>query len=813
MSRGQRSCLLVSRSPCLLVLCLLSSPGCLRKPVTTSASPFSGMTPAAVNVRIESRPAMPPNGGSSASATPNITSPVGSQVVLIATATDGRGNPLTKQKIEWLLEGVGSILEVDKDDWGKWFAGPGSKLDTQRAVTYTSARSRRIPAGTDNPADTIVLEPGQTWCRIDSLQEGESKVTVYAPDKSRDLNSAVLTHRWVDVDWSIPRTLTDRTGAQQFLSTSVFRRSDHQGLPGYRVRYRIIDGPPAEFVPGQKTDDYVLTDMAGRASITLAQLAQTPGRNRVAIEIVQLSDQTVVGQGETVVEWQAPSIALRGSFPTTVVAGQDLAGTLTVTNTSAVAARYLTIRATIPDGMSLVSANPQAYQDGYSLVWVMDQMPGQAQSNLSVIYRAVRPVQVVCKASVETSDGLHSEGNFPIQVLPAPRAQLQVVCSGPSTALLARNSLTPLPMPATLLLTVSNIGTDSANTRLRAELSPGLSNDSGRNPVEFDLGVLTPGGRTVVPLVVKPRQAGPASIRFSALVDGQVLAQAEHKLTVKEGGLALQVTGPSVLYVGQEGKWTVELVNSGVLPLAQATVVGSLPPELDFVSASDGGQLQGREVTWSVGQLGPKGTKRMELTGRANQISALINVKARVNTSVMDTTSASTKLVASKQANPTATGNLSEPTGWPVTDQVQTTGELLGLPALTLKVHGEGPIEVGDQTRYAIDVSNSGTLAAAEVQLVGIVPSQLVVLAPPVGPFHIEGQKVIFNPLPLLSPGQTVRYIIQVQGVAHGDARFRAELTSSTTKGRPVVKEHSLKVLQHPYAPPEGQPAPQAPTR
>ena len=42
-----------------------------------------------------------------------------------------------------------------------------------------------------------------------------------------------------------------RVGAEHVLITNVFRHTDRQPLANYRVRYRLLDGPPAGFQPGR----------------------------------------------------------------------------------------------------------------------------------------------------------------------------------------------------------------------------------------------------------------------------------------------------------------------------------------------------------------------------------------------------------------------------------------------------------------------------------------------------------------------------------------------------------------------------------
>src|SRR5262249_9160531 len=54
------------------------------------------------------------------------------RVIVIATVTDGEGNPLRNCRVEWLLEGVGSIIEVDQR--GE-LSTHGYKVDNRYAVS------------------------------------------------------------------------------------------------------------------------------------------------------------------------------------------------------------------------------------------------------------------------------------------------------------------------------------------------------------------------------------------------------------------------------------------------------------------------------------------------------------------------------------------------------------------------------------------------------------------------------------------------------------------------------------------------------
>src|SRR5262245_51251572 len=62
------------------------------------------------------------------------TNPVGTQHVLVATIYDEKGQPRRHRRVEWIVEGVGNILEVDESGV---FPGRGYKDGPKYAVSYT----------------------------------------------------------------------------------------------------------------------------------------------------------------------------------------------------------------------------------------------------------------------------------------------------------------------------------------------------------------------------------------------------------------------------------------------------------------------------------------------------------------------------------------------------------------------------------------------------------------------------------------------------------------------------------------------------
>ena len=71
--------------------------------------------------------------------------------MLIATVYDEEGQPRRKRRVEWMLEGVGNIVEVDESGYT---LSRGSKVDNKYAISYTDYLEHTITRGNDNPASS-----------------------------------------------------------------------------------------------------------------------------------------------------------------------------------------------------------------------------------------------------------------------------------------------------------------------------------------------------------------------------------------------------------------------------------------------------------------------------------------------------------------------------------------------------------------------------------------------------------------------------------------------------------------------------------
>src|SRR5262249_18595134 len=103
-------------------------------------------------------------------------------------------------------------------------------------------------------------------------------------------------------------------------------------------------------------------------------------------------------------------------------------------------------------------------------------------------------------------------------------------------------------------------------------------------------------------------------------------------------------------------------------------------------------------------------------------------------------------------------------------------------------------IEVGGELTYEVRIVNQGSCACANIQITATAPDGLQPREGSGPTSHrMQGQQLLFDPLPRLATKADVVYRIKVRGVQPGDYRFRGQMTCDQFKA-PVVKEESSRV-------------------
>jgi uncharacterized repeat protein (TIGR01451 family) len=715
-----------------------------------------------------------------------VTAPARGTQVLIATIYDADGKPRRKRRVEWIVEGPGSIVEVDESGW---LPGRGMKVDNKYGFSHTDYFEHTITRGNDDPNDDFCIRPGQTWCAITSAVEGQTTVIAYAPEIADwDKNKQYVRINWIDANLNFPPPVTARAGGEYTFATKLTSSKD--GATGYRIRYRIVDGPPAALYTskaanvGSVTEAMTDVEQDGLARVSIHQPAASPGTNRIAIEVIKPSPSEpgqfqVVSKGETKITWQAPQLNVNVNAARTAALNRDLAVTYGVNSSGGVDAATGTLTAAIPEGLELVRTEPRAVQDGNTLIWTLNTIGSRPQT-FQAVYQPRRLGQFNFTADARTPDGLSARGLQPVQVT---EAKLELKLEGPRTAVTGE----ALPFQATVM----NHGEGVAEQiRVRVRLDEGLQAANKTDLVEGTIAHLPPGSSKSISLPITAVQAGKFGLNASAVAEGNLIAPPQAAtVEVREVQLSVSGHGPGRAYVGQDATWKFIVRNTGDVNMEKVVLRATLPPEMRVVSASDGGRSSGRQVVWEFGTAPARREKEVSLTVACTRLAERTRILATVNgTPVADQDGLSRPVSLVKPLE----GRSAE---LPV--------EILGIPALQISVKdADDPVGVGQQTTYTIRVRNTGTLAAKQVIASADVPKNLRPLRAtgPGKPGQVDGQRIVFPPLDSLAPDAEATFVVAVEGSVPGDARFRAEVRS-VMLAQPLRAEEPTRVLDRSSGP------------
>jgi uncharacterized repeat protein (TIGR01451 family) len=448
---------------------------------------------------------------------------------------------------------------------------------------------------------------------------------------------------------------------------------------------------------------------------------------------------------------QTPTVYLEKIGPPTVAAGKSFAYEIVARNTGTVPVFNVLVEDEIPAGARFVSADPKPEAHGERLAWNLGSLDVGGERRIKVELQAVGEGELTAGATVTFS----ASSSLRTQII---RPKLALTVTGPEGIQVGDR--------AEFQIKVANVGTGPAmNVVLHDVLPPGLWHSQGRH-IDAELGTLAPGESKIVPLPTTAVKAGPQVNETQVTAEDGLKASARSHIVVTEAVLSLTTSGPKRRYLNREAQFTIELANSGSAAAAGVVVTDQLPEGLEFVAASEGGvhDPATRTVRWQIEAVPP-----------AQKRTLWVKVLAK----------APGDLVTRTTAQATRGREL----------RAEAAVRVEGMAALVCEVVDlENPIEVGAETTYEIRVFNQGTAPSTGIQVVANLPRGLTAKGAtgPV-PYHVQGQQVVFDPLPKLAPRADTVYRVRLAGLEAGDLRVKVQLTSDQVRV-PVCQEEVTHV-------------------
>lgn len=737
--------------------------------------------------------------------------PVGSEVVLLAGVLGPDGYLRTNERIEWSLVpgGVGEFVEVDPGSFVDWlvldFTRP-RRLSNTFAVGSTSRQYLRLTRGTPIASDDICVLRGQTWVTVAAATEGTSYVTAFAPGVTAwNLHKQTAVIHWIDAQWRFPPPAINPAGTTHVFTTTVTRHTDQSPHAGWIVRYEIVGGPPAGFAPDGAQAIEIATDDAGQASAEIFQKQAAGGTNQIKIEIIrpeglpgQSGQRLVVGSGSTSKTWSAPEISVSKTGPAVAAPGATVDYLIQITNPGDLPAQGVTVTDEVPTGMELIETTPPGEIVGNRIRWTPGTLSPRQTQTFRVSLRAVGSGAATSCAEVSASEGLRARDcvTTSIQTAPVSPARIDVQILGPNRATVGER--------VDYELVVTNRGSATATDLLiKDRFDDGLKHEVAESPIERDLGDLDPGESRRIGVSFQAVAEGRQCQKVEIVGSGGVLASAESCLTVASPqtlptpsqpsgeaplqppaqpaetpagrpSVGVRVGGPPSGNVGQVARFSTTVTNTGPVPLTRLRIVSDLDAGLQPAQATEGYQLVGDDLVWTIERLESGKAILFEVVCRCQKPGPELCNRVRVTT----------------QQGARAEGKACL--------EVRGAGVIPSLSGLTMSVADlRDPVAVGKEVTYEIRVHNAGQTAHNNVTLSAVLPpgTTLVPLKTS-GPssFDLSGRQVEFEPVGNVRVGETLNYRVRVLAQEKGDVTFQA-LVQSQSMQQPMRVEEGTQIV------------------
>lgn len=316
--------------------------------------------------------------------------------------------------------------------------------------------------------------------------------------------------------------------------------------------------------------------------------------------------------------------------------------------------------------------------------------------------------------------------------------------------------------PITYRIDVCNSGSAPAYDVVVQDTIPeGLSHASGYSCLSYNLGTLCPGDSRTIYVDLCATQPGTVTNNACVCYCGGPKCCAEATTIINKPCVSVTKTGPDWAYICKIVDYTITVTNPGDLVLTNV-VVDDVTGAGTTVVEAPGAEICCNRATWCVDQLCPGETKTFKVSVRS-QVAGCIPNKVNVTT---------------------------QSDCGPCCQSAEAVTCWKGIPAVHMcMVDTCDPICIGETTMYRICVTNRGTADDTNIKLSVKFTNELQPQSLN-GPVRgsINGQTVTFDPIDRLAPKQCVEYTITVKGVAVGNARADASLS---TDARPEVDTDS----------------------
>ena len=276
--------------------------------------------------------------------------------------------------------------------------------------------------------------------------------------------------------------------------------------------------------------------------------------------------------------------------------------------------------------------------------------------------------------------------------------------------------------------------------------------------------VTEPAAATPPPLVVPPAIARPAAP-----------APLTVPLATGAPAIELDLSGPAQVSAGDVMKYVAIIKNNGTAASQPATLEFSWDQHLSPLEASDGYELAGTKVSWSIPAIEPKGSQERQINLRAEAAAGAFRDSPPTRACVRAVLSG---LAGGSLLADDACVAIASTTPRPRVRSPSEAGLRLTLADL------DDPVRSGDATTLVCTVSNGGTLPSGPLDVVILLPDGARMVGDPIPTrVRVENSRVNFGSVASIPPGGRQAFEVSYRLPASGTGKASALVTGSELDG------------------------------
>ncbi len=638
---------------------------------------------------------------------------------------------------------------------GGWDAGYGASRDavTEQASAEPADDPAQVaadPYGVDAAAPGRVAEESP-YAEPEPAEVEQEKLAQRAPARPKQLDqrgaAAQVPPR--EAPAAAPRKPV-RTAAAEIdeepaAPTAAEAEEGYAGAEPYSAE-------PAPTGDAFSAADYPAAAPASGAPAELTDRA-APGAHRPLAAATPAGPAFDEGTGEPGARdlegLQAPSVSIEKILPAEVQVDKETEFVIRVRNNGVIPVYNVELRDQAPKGARLIGTTPSASRGPQGeLLWQFDSLEPNAEKLVKIALVPMVEGELGSVASV-IFEGRASGRTK------ATQPALAIEVDGPKEVLIGEQVL--------LTMKLSNTGSGAATGVVLEESIPEQFTHPAGKELELEIGTLKPGESRKVELTLTASKAGKVKNAPMLRADGDLKVAYDIDLEVLAPDLKVALDGPKKRFLETRATYTVSVSNPGTATAKNVELITYLPKGLKFVQANNAGQYDAAKhaVQWNLVELPASETGDVTLVAEpVEQGEQKLRVEGRAQQGL--------------------------------SDQVEETVLVEGLAAILFQVVDmNDPIEVGGDTTYEIRVTNQGSKAATNLQLVALLDNGMTFVNASGPSRHAaKGQSVEFEPLKALAPKAETTYKVRVRADAEGDLRLRVQVLTAEMRS-PVTKEES----------------------